>query len=372
MERFYPLHAYVCAKCLLVQLEEFETPTEIFTDYAYFSSYSESWLQHSKQFVNQVIDSVGLAQGSFVIELASNDGYLLKNFVEAGIPCLGIEPAANVAAEAIKQKVPTMVAFFGSELGKNLATDGKSADLIIANNVLAHVPDLNDFLRGVKHLLKPDGTATFEFPHLKRLIEFNQFDTIYHEHFSYFSLLTTAQIFKAHGLSVYKVDELQTHGGSLRLYVSHAGRHKIEDSVGNVLAEERKVGLDNLETYRSFQNRVHVTKRRLLSFLIAAKNEGKNIAAYGAAAKGTTLLNYCGIGSDFIDYIVDKNTYKQDRFLPGSHIPIYSPERIFETKPDYVLILPWNIREEVMKQLSGIRAWGGAFAVPIPDVTIFD
>ncbi|HEV7180350.1 MAG TPA: class I SAM-dependent methyltransferase [Candidatus Baltobacteraceae bacterium] len=372
MERFYPLHAFVCSHCLLVQLEEFETPEQIFGEYAYFSSYSTSWLEHCKRYADEMVESLHLGSGDLVVELASNDGYLLQYFIAHGVPVLGIEPARNVAAVAVEKGVPTIAEFFGRELADKLAAAGRRADLIAANNVLAHVPDLNDFVAGVARLLKDTGTATFEFPHVLRLIESNQFDTIYHEHFSYFSLTTLVNVFAKHGLAIDDVAELSTHGGSLRLFVRHerAAGPNAKSRVRKVLDDEKTAGLDRIEGYLGFAPRVSATKRSLLTFLIEAKNAGKSIAAYGAAAKGTTLLNYCGVRRDFIEYIVDRNPHKQDTFLPGCHIPVVDPARIFETKPDYVLILPWNLKDEVMAQMTEIRSWGGSFVIPIPTVAV--
>jgi SAM-dependent methyltransferase len=369
MERFYPLHALVCTSCFLVQLGEFEAPERIFEDYLYFSSYSESWLAHARRYVEEMTARLGLDGSSRVIEIASNDGYLLKNFVAAGIPALGVEPAANVAKVAVERGVPTRVAFFGTETADALVADGWQADLVIGNNVLAHVPALNDFVRGVARLLKPTGTATFEFPHLLRLMEENQFDTIYHEHFSYFSLLTVEKIFAAHDLTIVDVDELRTHGGSLRIHARPVGAGvPVSASVAKVREEERRAGLAGLEAYDRFHERVRETKRALLAFLLEAKRDGKSVVGYGAAAKGNTLLNYCGIRTDFLDYVVDRSPHKQGRFLPGTHVPVYAPERIAETRPDYVLILPWNLRDEVIEQMHFVREWGGRFLVPIPRV----
>jgi SAM-dependent methyltransferase len=316
---------------------------------------------------------LSLRKESFVVELASNDGYLLQYFVGKGIPCLGIDPAANVAKAAEQRGVPTHVAFFGRELGARLAREGKQADLVLGNNVLAQVPDLNSFVSGIAHLLKPGGVATIEFPHLLKLMQENQFDTIYHEHFSYFSLLTAEKIFAAHGLRIFDVEELWTHGGSLRLYACHRDNpaQPTRDSVGTLIGRERDEGLHRLDAYRSFAEQVKETKRKLLSFLIEAKREGKRIAAYGAPGKGNTLLNYCGIRTDFVDYAVDRNPYKHGRYTPGTHIPIFPPEKIAETKPDYVLILPWNLKDEIQKQLAYIRDWGGKFVVPIPETQVF-
>ncbi|MGE5219471.1 MAG: methyltransferase domain-containing protein [Chloroflexota bacterium] len=372
MEAFYPLHVYVCERCFLVQLEEFESPAHIFSDYAYFSSYSESWLQHAKAYVDMAVQRLHLHGDSQVIEIASNDGYLLRNFVDKRIPALGIEPAANVAKVAVEKGVPTRVRFFGEQAARELVSERTQADLIIGNNVLAHVPNLNDFVKGMKILLKPRGTITMEFPHLLQLINKNEFDTIYHEHFSYLSFLTVERVFAAHGLALYDVEEISTHGGSLRIYACH-----VEDSSKTVSsravdleAREEAAGFARLETYLSFTEKVRETKRKLLDFLIGAKRAGKSVVAYGAAAKGVTLLNYCGVRTDFIDYAVDLSPHKQGHFMPGVRIPIFHPDRIFETRPDYVVIIPWNLKDEIMRQMSGIAAWGGQFVVPIPEVQI--
>jgi SAM-dependent methyltransferase len=364
---------YLCENCFLVQLQEYESPESIFSDYAYFSSYSDSWLKHCETYCEKMTTRLGLNGQSFVVEVASNDGYLLQYFVQRKIPVLGIEPAANVAKVAVEKGVPTLVQFFGTQLARELAASGRCADLVLGNNVLAQVPDLNDFVEGLKTLLKPTGVLTLEFPHLLRLIEGNEFDTIYHEHFSYFSLLTTVRIMEAHGLNVFDVEELNTHGGSLRVYACRMEdqRHGIEPSVSNLIAEEGKAGLASPDGYETFARQVKETKWALVEFLINAAREGKSVAGYGAPGKSATLLNYCGIGRDSIEYTVDRSPYKQGRFLPGSHIPIYHPERIRETKPDYVVILPWNLRDEIMQQLQFIREWGGRFVVPIPRVAIY-
>jgi SAM-dependent methyltransferase len=371
MEPFYPLHAYVCQKCFLVQLEEFEPPEHIFTDdYAYFSSYSDSWLEHARRYTESMIARFGLDGGSNVVEIASNDGYLLQYFVKRGIPVLGIEPAANVAKAAAEKGVKTLVRFFGTETASALAAEGRHASLLLGNNVLAHVPDLNDFVAGMKVLLAKGGVITMEFPHLLSLMRECQFDTIYHEHFSYFSFLTVRQVFAAQGLRLFDVERLSTHGGSLRIYGCHADDASKPDLPGvtALLREEEVAGLSSLQTYERFAEQVRETKRALLEFLIKVKRSGKTVAAYGAPAKGNTLLNYCGIRTDFIDYAVDRSPQKQGRFLPGVHIPIYPPERIFETRPDYVLILPWNLKHEIVEQMKAIGDWGGRFVVPIPKV----
>jgi SAM-dependent methyltransferase len=372
MERFYPLHAWVCEKCFLVQLEEFETPAQIFNDYAYFSSYSDTWLAHAKAYTRAMTQRLGLGPTSFVVEIASNDGYLLQYFVEQGVPVLGIEPAANVAAVAEKKGVPTLVKFFGTKTATDLVSSGRKADLILGNNVLAHVPDLNDFVRGMTVLLKPGGVVSMEFPHLLTLMQESQFDTIYHEHFSYISFLVAERVFAAHGLTLFDVDELPTHGGSLRIYARHAANAAlpVSDRVMELREREKAAGLDRADTYRAFAEQVRSVKRGLLKFLIGAKEAGKRVAGYGAPAKGNTLLNYCGVRTDLLEYTVDRSPHKQARFLPGVHIPVYAPERIMQTRPDYVLILPWNLKDEIVAQMAGIRTWGGRFVVPIPEVRI--
>jgi SAM-dependent methyltransferase len=372
MEPFYPLHALVCENCFLVQLGEFVTAGHIYSEYAYFSSYSDSWLKHAREYVDMITDRLKLGSHSLVIELASNDGYLLQNFVQKSIPVLGIDPAANIAPHAIKKGVPTLVRFFGVETAREVLSMGKQADLLLGNNVLAHVPALNDFVAGMKLLLKPGGVITMEFPHLLRLMESNQFDTIYHEHFSYFSFLTAEKTFARHGLAIFDVQELRSHGGSLRIYARHAEDHDkpITARVEELRQREQQLGFERVETYTAFDGQVKETKRRLLDFLIAARRAGKSVAGYGAPGKGNTLLNYCGIRTDFLDYTVDRNPYKQGKFLPGTHIPIFPPEKIVETKPDYVLILPWNLKDEIVAQLSYIREWGGKFVVPIPEAAV--
>lgn len=370
-EKFYPLHAYVCEKCFLVQLEEFESPEDIFSDYAYFSSYSESWLHHAKSYTDLMVEKFGFNSSSKVIEIASNDGYLLQYFKELDIPVLGIEPAANVAKVAEAKGIPSLVKFFGVDTAKDLVKAGTQADLLLGNNVLAHVPDLNDFVAGMKIVLKPDGVLTMEFPHLLQLMDKNQFDTIYHEHFSYFSFLTVEQVFAAHGLTLFDVEEISTHGGSLRIYGKHRETNPaISDRLRNLKGREIAAGLNTIDTYLNFTEKVQTTKRNLLSFLINAKNEGKSVVGYGAPAKGNTLLNYCGVRTDFIDYTVDLSPHKQNSFLPGTHIPVYHPDKIKETKPDYLLILPWNLKQEIMGQMAFIREWGGQFVVPIPAVEV--
>jgi SAM-dependent methyltransferase len=373
MEPFYPLHAYVCEQCFLVQVQQYVSPERIFTEYAYFSSYSDSWLAHVRAYVDMITARLELTAGSRVIELGSNDGYLLQYFLAKGIPVLGVEPALNVAAAAIAKGVPTVTKLFGRQTARELVTDGLQADLLCGANVLAQVPDVNDFVGGMKLLLKPGGVATVEFPHLVRLVEENQFDTIYHEHFSYFSFTTAVRIFTAHGLILFDVEELPTHGGSLRIYARHVedSSKLVTDRVMELCAREETGGFNRLDRYASFTEQVHETKRRLLEFLIGAKRRGKRIAGYGAPGKGNTLLNYCGIHTDFLDYTVDRNPYKQGKFLPGTHIPVHPPEKLRETRPDYVLILPWNLKDEIMEQASCIRSWGGQFVVPIPDVKVY-
>jgi SAM-dependent methyltransferase len=372
MEPFYPLRALVCGECFLVQIGESATPESIFTEYAYFSSYSDSWLRHAAAFAESAIARLDLGPDSQVVEIASNDGYLLRNFVARGIPCLGVEPAANVAAVAEAAGVPTLVRFFGRALGEELAATSHRADLVVANNVLAHVPDIRDFVAGLAAVLAPGGTATLEFPHLLRLLEENQFDTIYHEHFSYLSLATVERILGAYALAVYDVEELPTHGGSLRLWVAHAETARPTPTVAALREREQQAGITRLETYDAFAERVQAAKRALLRFLIDAREAGERVVAYGAAAKGNTLLNYCGVRTDLVDYAVDRSPHKQGRYLPGSHIPIRSPERIYATRPDYLLILPWNLREEIVEQMAAVREWGCRFVVPIPTTRVLD
>ncbi|WP_027249185.1 class I SAM-dependent methyltransferase [Planktothrix agardhii] len=372
-EKFYPLHTYVCDNCFLVQLEEFETPDHIFSDYAYFSSYSETWLRHAENYTELMTQRFSLNANSQVIEIASNDGYLLQYFQKKGIPVLGIEPAANVAKVAEEKGIPSLVKFFGVSTAQELVAQGKQADLLLGNNVLAHVPDLNDFVAGMKIVLKPDGILTMEFPHVLQLILQNQFDTIYHEHFSYFSFLTVEKVFADHGITLFDVEELPTHGGSLRIYGQHNdGKKPISDRVSKLKTQEIEAGLEQRSTYLGFGEQVKATKRHLLNFLIDIKNQGKSVVGYGAPAKGNTLLNYCGIRTDLLDYTVDRSPYKQGLFLPGTHIAIYHPDKIIETKPDYLLILPWNIKDEIIEQMSHIREWGCKFVVPIPQVEVID
>jgi len=373
MEPFFPLHVRVCGNCFLVQLPEVTSPESIFTEYAYFSSYSDTWLAHARAYTRMMADRFQVGCNSRVIEIASNDGYLLQFFLELGVPVLGIEPAANVAEAARKKGVPTLVEFFGKESAANLASQGMTADLLLGNNVLAHVPDLNDFVAGMKVILKPQGVITMEFPHLVRLMTENQFDTIYHEHFSYFSFLAVEKVFAAHGITLFDVDELPTHGGSLRIYGKHTADEskQVSTAVSDIRSREVELGINRLESYSVFSEQVKETKRKLLDFLIRAKREGKSVAGYGAPGKGNTLLNYCGIRTDFLDYTVDRNPYKQGKFTPGTRIPISPPHRIKQTKPDYLLILPWNLREEIMSQMSCIREWGGQFVVPIPEAKVY-
>jgi SAM-dependent methyltransferase len=373
MEPFYPLHVYVCESCFLVQLEQYVAVEHIFTEYAYFSSYADSWVEHMRRYAEMMSDRLRLGKASFVVEVASNDGYLLQHFVKLGIPVLGIEPAVNVAKIAVEQGVPTLVKFFGADTARELVAQGRKADLVCGANVLAQVPDPNDFVMGLKILTKPGGTITIEFPHLMRLMEENQFDTIYHEHFSYFSWISADTIFASQGLSLFDVEELSTHGGSLRVYAKHVEdpRPRTERAIA---LEKREIdaGLKCIEGYTGFTEKVMETKRKLLAFLVEAKRAGKKLVGYGAPGKGNTLLNYCGIRADFLDFTVDRSTYKQGKFLPGTHIPICAPEKIRDARPDYVLILPWNFKDEIIKQMSFIREWGGKFVVPIPETRVFD
>jgi len=373
-ESFYPLTTRVCGKCYLVQLEAYVGGEEIFTEYAYFSSYSDSWLDHARRYTEQMLERFSLGASSHVIEVASNDGYLLQYFVKAGVPSLGIEPAINVAKVAEEKGVPTLVKFFGRETARQLVAEGRQADLLLGNNVLAQVPDLNDFVAGLKIALKPTGVITFEFPHLMRLVAENQFDTIYHEHYSYFSWLTTEAIFAAHGLTLFDVEELPTHGGSLRIFARHAedSSKPVTDRARELHERETTAGVWTPEYYTSFDERVKETKRKVLDFLIDAKRAGKRVVGYGAPGKGNTLLNYCGIRTDFMDFTVDRNPYKHGRFLPGTHIPILTPDALRDARPDYVFILPWNLKDEIMKQLAFIREWGGKFVVPIPETTVYE
>jgi SAM-dependent methyltransferase len=372
-ERYFPLRTEVCGSCFLVQLSEYVSPENIFSEYAYFSSYSTSWVAHAKAYCGMIKERLGLNAESLVVELASNDGYLLQHFLPLGVPVLGVEPAANVARVAIEKGIPSRIDFFGAKLADTLVNEGVRADVIAGNNVLAQVPDLNDFVDGMRKLLKPQGVITLEFPHLQRLIEGNQFDTIYHEHFSYFSLITIERLAARHNLKLIDVEELSTHGGSIRVYLAHhESNHCPARSVAEMLARERDLGFERLATYASFEDRVRRTKRRLLTFLIEAKNAGKTICGYGAPGKGNTLLNYCGIGTDFLDFTVDRNPYKHGRFTPGMHIPIYDVNAIDAARPDFVLILPWNLRDEIVRQMAHIAGWGAKFVVPIPEVEVVD
>jgi len=369
----FPLHALVCTKCLLVQLEEFSSPKDIFADYAYFSSYSETWLKHVENYVNMMITTFGFDKSTQIVEIASNDGYLLQYFKKRNIPVLGIEPASNIAKVAKKKGIPTINKFFGEKTAKELVRDGIQADLLVGNNVIAHVPDLRDFMKGMKILLKSHGVITMEFPHLLQLIKQKQFDTIYHEHFYYFSFFTVQKIFSYYGFSIFDVEELPTHGGSLRISARHYedDRLRISNRINQLLLKEKNFGLLKLETYENFSKQVKIVKQILIEFLIDVKKQSKKVVCYGAPAKGNTLLNYCGVGIEFIDYTVDLNPHKQGLYLPGTHIPIKNPKIIQETKPDYLLILPWNLRDEIMTQMSYIRNWGGKFVVPIPEVKIY-
>lgn len=373
MEPFFPLTVYVCAACFLVQLHEYVRPAEIFAEYAYFSSYADSWVQHARLYTDMIVERLRLNQRSLVVELGSNDGYLLQHFVAKRIPVLGVEPAGNVAEAARKKDIPTLVRFFGEDAAREVVARQGQADLVVGNNVLAQGPAINDFVGGVRVLLAPAGTVTMEFPHLMRLMEGNQFDTIYHEHFFYFSLTSVEKVFAAHGLTLFDVEELSTHGGSLRIYGRHAQdeTRPVTERYEELMRREKQAGVDRLEFYEAFEGKVKETKWAFLEFLIQAKKRGKHIAGYGAPGKGNTLLNYCGVRGDFIDYTVDKNTYKQGKYLPGTHIPIYAPSKIKETRPDYVLILPWNLKDEIMDQMGFIREWGGQFIVPIPEVRIY-
>lgn len=372
MEVFYPLHVRVCDNCFLVQLQEYVSPEHIFTEYAYFSSYSETWLAHARDYVDMIANRLNLGPHSLVIELGSNDGYLLQNFVKKRIPALGVEPAANVAKVAVEKGVPTHVAFFGRKTAEKIIADRQKADLVIGNNVLAQVPDINDFVAGIQMVLKPQGVATLEFPHLAQLMEQNQFDTIYHEHFSYFSLISVEKIFAAHGLALFDVEEIPTHGGSIRIYArcSEDSSRPATGRLAELRNRELALGLDQMAAYSTFDEKVRATKRNLLEFLIQARHSGKKIAGYGAPGKGNTLLNYCGIRTDFLDFTVDRNPYKQGKFLPGTHIPIFPVNKIDEAKPDYLLILPWNFKDEIIGQMARIRNWGGQFVVPIPSVQL--
>lgn len=373
MEPYYPLHVRVCGGCFLVQLQEYVKPEHIFTEYAYFSSYSTFWVEHARQFCNMITTRLGLGQNSQVFEIGSNDGYLLQHFLPLGIPVTGIEPAANIAEVARQRNIPTLVEFFSLKLARHLKSEGRRPDLIIGNNVLAQVPNINDFTAGIAHLLAPNGVVTLEFPHLERLVDQNQFDTIYHEHFSYFSLITIDRLADTHGLKLIDVEQITTHGGSLRVYLCHAdAAHAVSPRVGILLAHERKIGFEDIESYTRFSKRVHQTKRKLLSFLIQRKEQGARLCGYGAPGKGNTLLNYCGIGTDFLDFTVDRNPHKHGRFTPGMHIPIYPVSAVDEARPDYLLILPWNLKSEIIAQMRHVSAWGCKFVVPIPNVEVID
>lgn len=369
-EKYYPLRVMVCDQCWLVQTEDYARAIDLFdSDYAYFSSTSKGWVDHAKRYVQKITQDLGLNEKSYVIEIASNDGYLLKNFVEKKIPCLGIEPTASTAYAAELLGIPVLQEFFGKNLGTKLASEDRQADLIIGNNVYAHVPDINDFTQGLKALLKPNGTITLEFPHLMRLIEFNQFDTIYHEHFSYLSLHTVALIFKSAGLRIWNVEELQTHGGSLRVYGCHEADHRLTSPlVMTLLKKEKEGGLQSLTTYEEFQSRADVVKNDFLEFLIQQKKLDKKVAAYGAAAKGNTLLNYAGVKPDLLPFICDAAVAKQNKFMPGSHIPIVAPSELFAQSVDYVVILPWNLSEEVISQIHRLKDLGVSFVTAIPEL----
>ena len=370
-ESFFPLHAFVCQKCFLVQLEEFQTPKDIFSNYVYFSSYSTTWLEHAKDYVKMMISRFKINIENNVIEIASNDGYLLQFFQEKNIPVLGIEPAKNVAKIAKKKGIPTMNEFFGEKTAIELSESKKKADILIGNNVLAHVPNLNDFIKGLKILLNSGGVITLEFPHILQLIQYNQFDTIYHEHFSYFSFITIQKILAFHKLNIFDVEELSTHGGSLRIFVCHDDEEfLISNNVELLIQKEQKFELDKIETYVNFQQNINHLKNILHKFFVSTKKENKTVVGFGAPAKGNTLLNFCKIGTNFLDYVVDNNPHKQGLYMPGSHIPIKSPEEIMKTKPDFILILPWNIKEEIMKDISFIHDWNGKFVIPIPKVII--
>ncbi len=373
MEPFYPLHAYVCSRCRLVQLGEFASPQAIFSDYLYFSSVSEGWLRHAEAYVAQMVARFGLGPQTRVVEVASNDGYLLQYFNARGVPVLGVEPAANVARAAIEKGIPTHVAFFGVETARKLRAAHPAPVLIAANNVMAHVPDLHDFVQGFRELLAPGGVVTVEFPHLLRLMQQNQFDTIYHEHFSYFSLLTAEAVLSRHGLVLFDVEELPTHGGSLRIYARHVEDtdKPVTAAVEALRAQEVAAGLAGAEAYRRFAENVVQAKLDLLEFLIAARRAGQRVVGYGAPAKGNTLLNYCGVGPELLPFTVDRSPHKQGYLLPGTRIPIRAPEAILEEKPDFVLILPWNLKDEIAAQMAAVRDWGGRFVVPIPTVQVF-
>nr|WP_142713053.1 class I SAM-dependent methyltransferase [Fodinibius sediminis] len=371
-QRSYPLHTYVCEECYLVQVGTQVSPEEIYSDYSYFSSYSDSWLNHAKRYVEMVTGHYGISHESFVVEIASNDGYLLQYFKEKGIPILGVEPSSTVAQASIEKGIPTEEVFFGRQTAEMLKGKYQSADLVLGNNVLAHVPEIHDFIRGLNVILGERGMMTFEFPHLLQLVENNQFDTIYHEHFFYYSLHAVQSIFKNHGFKIFDVQELSTHGGSIRIFVSREANdnYDVSTNVKDILFREEKKGYLDVDFYTTFDEKVKQTKRELLSLLIDLKNQGKSIVGYGAPGKGNTLLNYCGIGTDFIDYTVDRSPHKQNHYLPGSLIPVFHPDEIRNTRPDYVLILPWNLKEEIMNQIQYVQEWGGKFIIPIPEPTI--
>ena len=369
-EPVYPLHAYVCGACFLVQLGQVATPEEIFEDYVYFSSFSDTWVDHARRYAAQMVERFGIGPESQVVEIASNDGYLLQWFTERGVPVLGVEPARNVAAVAEGRGIPTVVRFFGTETAGEL---GVRADLLVANNVLAHVPDLNDFVAGLKVVLAPSGVATLEFPHLLKLIEETEFDTIYHEHFSYFSLLTAERVFAAHGLQFFDVEELPTHGGSLRIYARHAGDgSEPEPAVGVLRERERAAGLDDLAAYAAFGERVERARRSVREFLENARAQRRAVVGYGAAAKGVTLLNYCRVGPDLVEYVVDRSPHKQGLYLPGARLPIHAPARVAETRPDYLFLLAWNLKDEIVEQMAHVREWGGTFVTPVPEVAVHE
>jgi SAM-dependent methyltransferase len=373
MEPYFPLHVLVCNNCFLVQLQQYVKAEHIFTEYAYFSSYSTSWVEHARRYCEMITARFYLGAQSKVCEIASNDGYLLQHFLPLGIPVLGIEPAANVAAAAQQKNIPTLVEFFGLKLAQRLAAQGQQADLIIGNNVLAQVPDLNDFTAGLAHLLAPNGVITLEFPHLERLIDENQFDTIYHEHFSYFSLVTIDRLAAKHNLKLFDVEQIPTHGGSLRVYLCRTdAKHAVSPRVGALLIHERKTGFENARYYSSFSAKVHRTKRELLSFLIQCKDRGAKLCGYGAPGKGNTLLNYCGIGTDFLDFTVDRNPYKHGRYTPGMHVPILPVAAIDEVRPDYLLVLPWNLKTEIVESMRHVGQWGCKFIIPIPNIDVID
>ena len=374
-EMFYPLKVWICKKCLLAQLQSYEKPDFIFEEYLYYSSYSSSWVEHARLYSDMVIDRFGLNEESQVVEIASNDGYLLQHFISKGIPVIGVEPAKNIANFAINEKhIPCITKFFGMNVAKEIVANDMSADLLVGNNVLAHVPDINDFVEGMKIVLKMKGLITMEFPHLLRLIKNNQFDTIYHEHLSYLSLLAVERIFAKHELKIFDVEEISTHGGSLRIFACHADsnceKHAVSSRVSMIKEMEIEFGLCDLRTYTDFGEKVKSTKMGIIKFLLGAKEDGKSVVAYGAAAKGVTLSNYCGIRNDLVDYVVDKSPHKQNHFMPGVRIPIYSPELIIATRPDYILIFPWNLAHEIRNEISMIREWGGKFVIPIPELTI--